>query len=136
HGVTGLRMTPEPEAFARAIEGLLGDPGWRDALGQAAMGGVLLQFTPKRVAHAELELHRRAMELAGSAVQAPVGSVSFEEELLGADRERARAAWRRCLLSFASRIDGGDRFLRELAEDISPRGAEAEHAPAQRADAA
>jgi glycosyltransferase involved in cell wall biosynthesis len=121
HGVTGLRMTPEPEAFARAIEGLLGDPGWRDALGQAAIGSVLTQFTPRRVAATELALHQRAIELAGSARQAPVEAVSFEEELLGAGHERARAAWRRCLLSFASRVDGGDQFLRELADDISPR---------------
>lgn len=121
HGVTGLRMTPEPEAIARAIEGLLGDPGWRDTLGQTAMGSVLLQFAPKRVGGIELGLHRQAMDLAGSALPTAVGSVSFEEELLGADHERARAAWRRSLLSFASRLDGGDEFLRELAEDIAPR---------------
>jgi hypothetical protein len=138
HGVTGLRMTPEPEAFARAIEGLLGDPGWRDALGQAAMASVLTQFAPKRVAQIELELHRRAIELAGSAVQAPVGQVTFEEELLGAGHERARAAWRRCLLNFAARVDGGDQFLRDLADDIAPRRAPSaeEIGPERRADAA
>lgn len=138
HGVTGLRMAPEPEAFARAIEGLLVDPGWRDTLGQAAMASVLMQFTPKRVAAAELDLHRRAMELAGSAVQAPVGQVTFEEELLGAGHERARAAWRRCLLSFAARIEHGDQFLRDLAEDIAPRRSAAEEAigAGRRADAA
>ncbi|MFG0285516.1 MAG: glycosyltransferase family 4 protein [Phycisphaerales bacterium JB039] len=128
HGVTGLRMAPEPQAFARAIEGLLGDGGWRDALGSAAMRSVATQYSPRRVAELELAMHERAIELAGAAPETYIGAVSFEEELLGADLDQARAAWRHSLLSFAGRFDRGDVFLRRLGAEIAHSSPQADAA--------
>lgn len=134
HGVTGLKMAADPDAFARAIEGLLGDSGWRDALGQAAMRAVTGRYTPRRVADLELELHRRAIDIAGAAPDTYIGAVSYDEELLGAAPDRVRAAWRHCALSFASRVEDGDAFLAGLADEIRPK--RASRPAAGRADAA
>lgn len=58
HGVTGLAMPPEPDAIARAIEGLIDDECWRDALGMSSMREVRSKYAVESVAEAELNIHR------------------------------------------------------------------------------
>lgn len=58
HGVTGLAMPPEPDAIARAIEGLIDDECWRDALGMSAMRDVRSKYAVEHVSEAELNIHR------------------------------------------------------------------------------
>lgn len=70
HGVTGLVMPPEPEAFARAIEGLLGDEGWRQAMGGAAAREVRAAYAVEHIAQLELGVHRAALGRADHALKA------------------------------------------------------------------
>jgi Glycosyl transferases group 1 len=66
HGFTGLRVPPEPSAMARAIEGLLDDPAWRDALGTAAGNSVRDTLALPRLAGIEASIIAQAMRQRGA----------------------------------------------------------------------
>lgn len=56
-GVTGIRVQPEPEAFAQTIEGLLQDEDWRQTLGNGAARFINTQLTIEHVAPRHLQAH-------------------------------------------------------------------------------
>ncbi|MBX3379838.1 MAG: glycosyltransferase [Phycisphaeraceae bacterium] len=56
-GVTGIRVQPEPEAFAQTIEGLLQDEDWRQTLGAGAARFIHTQLTIEHVAPRHLQAH-------------------------------------------------------------------------------
>ncbi|MBL8886922.1 MAG: glycosyltransferase [Phycisphaerales bacterium] len=56
-GVTGIRVQPEPEAFAQTIEGLLQDEDWRQTLGAGAARFIHSQLTIEHVAPRHLQAH-------------------------------------------------------------------------------
>jgi YrbI family 3-deoxy-D-manno-octulosonate 8-phosphate phosphatase len=56
-GVTGIRVQPEPEAFAQTIEGLLQDEDWRQTLGAGAARFINTQLTIEHVAPRHLQAH-------------------------------------------------------------------------------
>jgi len=64
HGATGLRVPAEAQAFAHAIESLLGDEDWRESLGSAAATTAFSQFSLERIVPLEVESHRAALEQA------------------------------------------------------------------------
>jgi len=104
HGMTGLVMPPDPAAFARALEGLLGDEAWREALGSAAMAEVTRSMSLDCVLEMDLGVQRRAMELAGSKAHPPVGGVRFDPELLEGDLGTITATWAKALQGFSRRL--------------------------------
>lgn len=104
HGMTGLVMPPDPAAFARALEGLLGDEAWREALGTAAMAEVTRSMSLDCVVEMDLGVHRRAMELAGSKAHPPIGGVRFDPELLEGDLGTITATWAKALQGFSRRL--------------------------------
>lgn len=55
HGFSGLRVPVEAGAISRALEGLLDDQAWREALGTAAMNAVRVPLDPERLAGVEAE---------------------------------------------------------------------------------
>ncbi|MBX3388322.1 MAG: glycosyltransferase [Phycisphaeraceae bacterium] len=59
-GVTGIRVQPEPEAFAQTIEGLLQDEDWRQTLGAGAARFIHSQLTIEHVAPRHLVAHSLA----------------------------------------------------------------------------
>ncbi|MFO0832277.1 MAG: glycosyltransferase family 4 protein [Phycisphaerales bacterium] len=67
HGVTGLRIAPEPEALAHAMRDLLADQEWRDVLGASAARMTLTNFGIAAVLEEELAAHRKAVSLTASA---------------------------------------------------------------------
>ncbi|MGH7242245.1 MAG: glycosyltransferase [Phycisphaerales bacterium] len=56
-GVTGIRVQPEPEAFAQTMEGLLQDEDWRQTLGAGAARFINTQLTIEHVAPRHLQAH-------------------------------------------------------------------------------
>lgn len=63
HGVTGLRVTPTPQAIAHAIAGLLDDPDWRDTLGGTASRVTRASYALPLIVEREAEAHRVALRL-------------------------------------------------------------------------
>jgi SAM-dependent methyltransferase len=116
HGMTGLVMPPDPAAFARALEGLLGDEAWREALGTAAMAEVTRTMSLDCVLEMDLGVQRRALELAGSKAHPPIGGVRFDPELLEGDVETITETWARALQGFSRRLPAKKRaqFLMAL----------------------
>jgi glycosyltransferase involved in cell wall biosynthesis len=55
HGFSGLRVPVDSSAIARALEGLLDDQAWRDAMGTAAMNAVRTPLDPDGLAAQEIE---------------------------------------------------------------------------------
>jgi SAM-dependent methyltransferase len=105
HGLTGLVMPPEPEAFSRAFGGLMHDAAWRDALGTAARQSVSEQFGLERVLDLEIQAHRAALELNGARWSTPLAPVRFDPELLTGEVEEVAEQWVRALSGFARRLD-------------------------------
>ncbi len=64
HGVTGLRINPEPEALAHAMRDLLADQEWRDVLGASASRMTLTNFGIAAVLEEEVAAHRKAIKFA------------------------------------------------------------------------
>lgn len=64
HGLSGLRLAPEPRLFAHAITELLADAEWRAALGIAASNAVRAPYSLPAILQQEIAIHRRAMEAA------------------------------------------------------------------------
>ncbi|MFN0134068.1 MAG: glycosyltransferase [Phycisphaerales bacterium] len=112
HCVTGMLVSPEPEAIALALEGLLDDPEWCQSLGNAASAQVQTQFALPMVAELERRAMRRAMERArterGEVVNAGA-AVRFEPALTEAPVESAVEAWSKALRGFARRLDAKRR---------------------------
>jgi glycosyltransferase involved in cell wall biosynthesis len=67
HGLSGLRLAPEPRLFAHAITELLADTEWRAALGTAASNAVRAPYSLPAILQQEIAIHRRAMEAAKRA---------------------------------------------------------------------
>jgi len=67
HGMNGLVIEPDPAAFANAIDELLRDDEWREVMGAAAARSVCMELGLARIAARELDVHRRALELACGA---------------------------------------------------------------------
>jgi glycosyltransferase involved in cell wall biosynthesis len=67
HGVTGLRISADPEALAHALRDLLADQEWRDVLGASASRMTLTNFGIAPVLEEELAAHRRALAVTASA---------------------------------------------------------------------
>lgn len=63
HGVTGLRCSPEPDQFRHAIEELLSDEDWRDALGSAASASVRAMYGLPKILTQEVAAHRKALAI-------------------------------------------------------------------------
>jgi SAM-dependent methyltransferase len=64
HGVTGLLVPPgDPEALARAITDLLGDPERRRAMGEAGRARFLREYTADVMAERVEAFYRRVLEL-------------------------------------------------------------------------
>ncbi|MCH7960781.1 MAG: glycosyltransferase [Planctomycetes bacterium] len=117
HGLTGLVMLPQPEAIARAFEGLVGDGAWRDAMGTAGRESVTRAFGLDHVLRLEMGAHRMALEVAGENCGTPVWPVRWDPELLDADVAGAAEAWSRSLHGFAKRLDAKKRAAFLMALD-------------------
>ena len=62
HGGTGLRLPPDPAAFAHALQELLRDEDWREQLGGAASRAIRTSFGLPTVIALECAAHRRAAD--------------------------------------------------------------------------
>lgn len=65
-GVTGIRVQPEPEAFAQTLGGLLQDEDWRQTLGAGAARFINTQLTIEHVAPRHLAAHAKGHEFAAA----------------------------------------------------------------------
>lgn len=61
HGATGLRVSPDPDAFARAFAELLRDGDWREMLGSGAARASRKKFALDNILPLEIEAHQQAM---------------------------------------------------------------------------
>ncbi len=61
HGISGIRVHPDADALARAMEELLSDPEWCDMLGSGARGAMVSRHDADAVERAEVSAHRRAL---------------------------------------------------------------------------
>lgn len=67
HGASGLRVSPDPDAFARAFAELLCDGDWREMLGSGAARSTRKKFALDNILPLEIEAHARAMDLGAKA---------------------------------------------------------------------
>ncbi len=67
HGVTGLRISPEPDALAHAMRDMLNDKEWRDVLGASASRMTLTRYGVATVLEDEIAAHQRALAIAAAA---------------------------------------------------------------------
>ncbi|MBS0190128.1 MAG: glycosyltransferase [Phycisphaerales bacterium] len=74
-GITGIRVQPQPEAFAQTLDGLLQDEDWRQTLGAGAARFIGSQLTIEHVARLHLEAHARAHMFAGERPN-PISALS------------------------------------------------------------
>ncbi|MBL9032462.1 MAG: glycosyltransferase [Phycisphaerae bacterium] len=108
HCVTGMLVSPEPEAIALALEGLLDDPEWCRSLGDSAESQVRTAYAVETIAAQERTAMRRVMERArieGGAVVNAASAVRFDAALTEAPVASAVEAWTRALRGFARRLD-------------------------------
>ena len=129
HGLTGLAMPAEPEALARAFEGLMMDAAWRDALGNAAHEAVMGAYGLDKVLSLEVEAHKRALDIAGSRDHSAAPPVRWMPEMAGESLARAADSWYRAIEGYAERRTPQERveFLSALERLIRqmPRVADA-----------
>lgn len=107
HGHSGLCVPPEPEAIALALEGLLDDAAWREALGVAAAAQARAQYGLDQVLDLEAVVYRRALVAGSQARPEPDLSraVTWDPALLGAGPAAMVSAWERSLAGFARRLE-------------------------------
>lgn len=74
-GITGIRVQPEPEAFAQTIDGLLQDEDWRQTLGNGAARFIRSQLTIEHVSARQLAAHAKAHDFARTRPN-PVSNLS------------------------------------------------------------
>lgn len=125
HAITGLVMAPEAAAIARAIDGLIGDPAWRDALGGAAALDINTNLSLDRIVRLEEDAHRLALANAGAAPTQPMAQVRFDPDLLDAAPEAAADLWGRSLHAYLRRLpdDARAAFLAHLDHRLNDAGA-------------
>jgi glycosyltransferase involved in cell wall biosynthesis len=70
HGVSGLRVAPDPQALAHAIDGLLEDPDWRDTLGATASRVARASYALPIILEREIEASRLALRIGSAATTA------------------------------------------------------------------
>lgn len=104
HGSSGLVFPADPSAIARGIAGMLDDPSWAEAMGEAASANVLAKFGLDRIVVQEHEAHSSAMKLAGKGRAVAPEPVRWDPSLLEAPSEEAVGAWARSLRGFARRL--------------------------------
>jgi glycosyltransferase involved in cell wall biosynthesis len=78
HGSTGLVFPPVASALARGVAGMLDDPQWAEAIGEAAAAGARIKYGLDRVAPMEHEAHLEAMRIAGQGAHAAGAPVRWE----------------------------------------------------------
>jgi hypothetical protein len=113
-------MPPEPEALARAFEGLMMDGAWRDALGNAAREAVMNAYGLDQVLTLEIEAHERALEIAGSRDHSSAPPVRWMPEMISESPAEAADSWRRAIESYAMRRTPHERveFLTTLERQL------------------
>ncbi|MCC6660612.1 MAG: glycosyltransferase [Phycisphaerales bacterium] len=107
HCQTGLCTPPNADAFAWAINGLLDDREWREALGTAAANRARLKWGLDTIFMLELDAHRQAARRSGNGRAAPdsaPGEVRWEPPLLAAGLQAQVAAWERSISGFTGRL--------------------------------
>jgi SAM-dependent methyltransferase len=107
HGHSGLCVPTEAEAIALALEGLLDDAGWREALGAAAAAQARAQYGLEHVAEQEIAAYRRALATATqdrSEVDL-TRAVKWETGLLEERTSRMVEGWERSVRGFARRLE-------------------------------
>lgn len=119
HCVTGMCVPGHAAAFAGAIDGLLNDAEWREALGQAAARHALQTWGLERVEKLEAQAHRNALERAGAHAETPIGDVRWEPALLQDPVGAQVDAWERSLRGFARRLEP-ERRVRFVAAVDAP----------------
>jgi glycosyltransferase involved in cell wall biosynthesis/2-polyprenyl-3-methyl-5-hydroxy-6-metoxy-1,4-benzoquinol methylase len=120
HGSTGLVFPPVASALARGVAGMLDDPQWAEAIGEAAAAGARSKYGLDRIAPMEHEAHAEAMRLAGKGAQTIGAPVRWEPALLDASCEHQVQSWERSLRGFARRLADEDagRFLMALDSEV------------------
>lgn len=124
HGVTGVRVSRTPEAFAHVVEGLIVDPDWRDALGSHASEYARGRFGLRAIMPREIAAHRAAMSRAASEAGEQNASVTspvrWSPPLLRASGEAQVDAWSNSLHGFQKRLapDERVRFLANLEQRV------------------
>jgi glycosyltransferase involved in cell wall biosynthesis/SAM-dependent methyltransferase len=108
HGATGLCVPPEPQAIALALEGLLDDEPWRDAIGAAAAEEARSIYGIGNVARQEAAAYARALANAAAHPHADLDvtrAVKWTPELAATATPRMVDAWERSLRAFSRRLD-------------------------------
>lgn len=119
HGLTGMCVPGTASALAGAIDALLGDREWRDALGAAAASAARARWGLDRIIGMEWEAARAAMERCGSGgATAPV-DVTWDATLLDATTDTQVTAWARSMRGFARRLEPTPRALFLAGIDVS-----------------
>lgn len=118
HCVTGLCVPNEPKAFTHAVEGLLSDAGWREAIGSAACREARALYGLEKVASTEIRSHMRAMESSSGAGPIDSGRVQWDAGLLATDSGEAAQAWAENASRFAEELSPEKRqeFLDQVNE--------------------
>ena len=133
HCVTGLCVPSEPKAFTHAIEGLLSDAGWREAIGSAACREALGLYGLEKIAATEIRSHARAMQLSCNAGPLDHGRVLWDEGLPAAGTVEAARIWTQIASHFAEQMtpENRDEFLDLVNELIKQASSSYSDAPCQ-----
>lgn len=114
HAVNGLRSPSSAEALARMLEGLLGDPEWRESLGTRAAAEARETYGLTKIVGLELEAHSAALSRERPGPREP--EVRWEAPMLDAGPSAAAGAFERGIRGLVRRLDAAEaaRFLMEL----------------------
>ncbi|MEO1008271.1 MAG: glycosyltransferase family 4 protein [Planctomycetota bacterium] len=105
HGVTGIRMTCEPEAIARALSGLAMDAPWRDTLGRTGRERILREHGLKGVSDGMHEAHRAALDAAGQDTAITLSGLILASEAVGElPAAQAAQAWAGAIRDHVERL--------------------------------
>lgn len=118
HGTTGLVFPDDATAIARGIAGVLEDPQWAQAMGEAAQSTTLMRYAITKIITQEHEAHRAAMEIAGDGAALGAAPVRWDAGLLNADVIEQVGAWERSLRGFARRLPDPGSFLMALDSQV------------------
>jgi SAM-dependent methyltransferase len=114
-GITGLCVPGEARAFAMALEALLRDREWREALGRGAAAQIGEECSLERVAEMEIAVYEKAMSgehglpLRAAAKPWHGTEVRWEPALLAESTDAAVAKWARSVGGFARRLEPKER---------------------------
>ena len=120
HGITGLCFPADAGAIARGLVGLLDDPQWREAIGEAGAAAVRATYGLDRISRLELDGHREALRVASEASIAAPAPVRWSPALLSAGVEEMAGAWERSLGGFLRRLTPAQAagFVARLRESL------------------